>query len=363
MHQKSDGMNYAPQGRARPVCGPGEFRVGVIGLDHGHIYGMCNGLREAGADLALVWDPDPQKVAAFGNQYPAVKIARCEQEVLEDSSLRLVASAPVPCQRGPLGIRVMEHGKDYFTDKPPVVSLDQLAAVRAQCQKTGRRFAVYYSERLHTESSVRAAQLIQDGAVGRVIQVIGLGPHRLNAASRPPWFWDKSKYGGILCDVGCHHIEQFLFFTANRSAQVLHSKVANYGSPDHPGFEDFGDAALLGANGASHYLRVDWFTPAGLGAWGDGRTIILGTDGYLELRKYIDIARDPQLDHVYLVDAKGEYHLPARGTVGFPFFGELIRDCLDHTDKAMTQDHIFLAIELALQAQAQAVRIIPSTPE
>ena len=353
---KADGMTYAPKGRPRPVCAPGEFRFGAIGLDHGHIYGMCNGLIEAGAQLAWVHDPDRAKVEAFVKAYPGVKAARSQDEVLEDPSIHLVASAPVPCQRGPLGVRALHHGKDYFTDKPPLTTLGQLSAARLAVAATGRIFAAYYSERLHAEAAVRAGQLLQEGAIGRVLQVIGLGPHRLNAPSRPDWFWDPAQYGGILVDIGSHQIEQFLFFAGARSARLVHSGVANYHHPEHPAFEDFGEANLVADNGASFYCRVDWFTPEGLGAWGDGRTIILGTDGYLELRKYLDLARDPTGDHVYLVDHRGEHHFAVHGQVGFPYFGQLILDSLHRTEQAMPQPHTFLAIELALQAQAQAVR-------
>lgn len=339
------------------VCGPGEFRFAAIGLDHGHIYGMCNGLIEAGAELVWVYDPDPAKVAEFCKRYPSVKSARSEQEILEDSSVRLVASAPMPCERPPLGSRVMAHQKDYFTDKPPFTTMAQLESARKETAATGMKYAVYYSERLHVEAAVYAGQLIRQGAIGRVLQVIGLGPHRLNASTRPAWFWEKEKFGGIICDLGCHQIEQFLYYTGAQNAEVLHSKVANYNNPDHPSFEDFGDATLLADNGATHYLRVDWFTPAGLGAWGDGRTFIIGTEGCLELRKYLDVARCPEGDHVFLVDKKGEHYLPAHGKTGFPYFGQLILDCLNRTEEAMTQRHAFLTAELSLKAQAQARKI------
>ena len=126
MTQKADGMHYAPRGQVEPVCGPGEFRFAAVGLDHGHIYGMCNGLIEAGGELVWVYDPDPSKMEAFCRTYPGVAQARAEAEVLEDPSLALIASAPVPCQRGPLGLRTLDHGKDYFTDKPPFTTLEQL---------------------------------------------------------------------------------------------------------------------------------------------------------------------------------------------------------------------------------------------
>lgn len=361
--QKSDGMRYAPKGKAQRVCGPGEFRIAAIGLDHGHIYGQCNGLTEAGADLIWVYDPDPAKVADFCKMYPGVKVARSEAEILEDPTIQLVTSAPVPRDRCPLGLRTMRHGKDYFTDKPPMTTLAQLTEARAAVAATKRIYAVYYAERLHVEAAVYAGNLIEKGAIGRVLQVIGLGPHRINAASRPPWFWERDQYGGILVDIGSHQIEQFLFFSGAKDARVLHSKTANYNWPQHPEFEDFGDATLVADNGATQYLRVDWFTPAGLGAWGDGRTIIMGTEGYVELRKYLDLARDPKGDHVYLVDAKGEHHFAVNGQVGFPYFGQLILDCLHRTETAMSQQHTFLAIELALQAQAQAVRIQSATPD
>ena len=123
-----------------------------------------------------------------------------------------------------------------------------------------------------------------------------------------------------------------------------------------PGALVVSDALVLG-NGVNGYCRVDWFTPDGLGTWGDGRTFILGTEGYLELRKYTDVARDPAGDHVYLVNQETATHIPVHGLVGYPFFGQLILDCLNNTETAMTQAHAFAAAELCLRAQQQAIRI------
>lgn len=357
--QKSDGMNYAPKGKPNPVVGPGEFVIAAVALDHGHIYGMVNGLLEAGATLKWVYDRDPAKAEAFKSKYPQVQIAATEEEVLSDPEVQLVAGAAVTSERCALGLRVMDAGKDYFTDKAPFTTLEQLELARAKVRETGKKYMVYYSERLHVESAVYAGQLIEQGAIGRVVQVTGFGPHRLNAPARPEWFFQRERYGGILCDIGSHQVEQFLFYSGCKSAEVLHSKVGNYNCPEYPELEDFGDATLLGDNGATHYFRVDWLTPDGLGTWGDGRTLILGAEGYIELRKYIDIARDKSGDHVYLVNQEGEFHFHVSGQVGYPFFGELILDCLNRTENAMTQEHAFMAAELCLKAQAQAVRVTP----
>ncbi|WP_248925276.1 Gfo/Idh/MocA family protein [Paenibacillus hamazuiensis] len=357
MVQKSDGMNYAPQGKPNPVVSKGEFAFAAVALDHGHIYGMCNGLVEAGADLVKVYDPDPAKVDAFVQKFPQAQAAASLDEILQDPNIKLVAAAAVPSERGPLGVRVMKHGKDYFTDKTPFTKLEQLEEARATVKETGRKYMVYYSERLHVESAVFAGQLIQQGAIGRVVQTLGTGPHRLNAPSRPEWFFKHEKYGGILCDIGSHQIEQFLFYTGAKDAKVISSRVANYNNKQYPELEDFGDATLVADNGATSYFRVDWLTPNGLGTWGDGRMIILGTDGYIELRKYIDIARESSGNHLYLVNHEGEKHYSLSGQVGYPFFGQLILDCINRTENAMTQEHAFKAAELCLLAQKQAIRV------
>jgi predicted dehydrogenase len=357
MSQKSDGMNYAPQGKPQPVVEAGEFVFAATHLDHGHIHGQCNGLVEAGGQLKWVFDADAGKAEGLAKRFPGAKVARSLDEILDDPAVHLVAAAAIPNLRGALGCRVMEAGKDYFTDKTPFTTLDQLDDAKAVTARTGRKYACYFSERLHVESAMYATDLVQQGAIGKVIQVSGFGPHRLNAPSRPEWFFKKEQYGGILCDIGSHQFEQFLTFSGATDATVTNAAVGNYANPEYPELEDFGEANLLGDNGTTNYIRVDWLTPTGLSTWGDGRTIILGTKGYIELRKYVDVGREKTGDHVYLVDEKGEHHIPVAGQVGFRFFGELILDCLNRTERAMTQRHVFKAAELCLRAQAAARRL------
>ncbi|MFI3169174.1 MAG: Gfo/Idh/MocA family oxidoreductase [Faecalibacterium sp.] len=357
MAQKSDGMNYAPKGKAEPVVSAGEFVVGVIALDHGHINGMCNGLSEAGATLKWVYDKDPAKVADFIKKYPGMVAASSEEKILNDPEVKLIAAAAVPNLRAALGIRVMKAGKDYFTDKTPMTTLAQLAAVKAVCAETGRRYWCYFSERLHVEAAVYAGDLVKQGAIGKVVQVMGLGPHRLSKDTRPDWFFNKEEYGGILCDIGSHQIEQFLYYADVKDATVLSSKVGNYHNADTPEFEDFGDATLVGDNGATNYFRVDWFTPDGLSTWGDGRMFILGTEGYIELRKYANIAEGEGSDFVYFVNAEGEHKFHVQGQVGYPFFGQMILDSIHRTETAMTQAHIFKAAELCIKTQLMSIHV------
>lgn len=350
-----DGMTYAPKGKPNPVVKEGGFSIAAAALDHGHIYGMCNGLVEAGATLKWVYDPDEKKVADFVGKFPNVQVADSLEQILNDEEIKLVAAAAIPSERSALGNKVMEAGKDYFTDKTPFTTLAQLEETKEVVERTGQKYMVYFSERLHVEGAVFAGDLIKEGAIGRVLQVTGFGPHRLNAPSRPDWFFKKEQYGGILADIGSHQIEQFLFYAGCEDAEVVHSKVANYDNPDYPELEDYGDATLIGDNGATQYFKVDWFTPDGLSTWGDGRTFITGTEGTIEIRKYVDVARETSGDHLFLVNKDGEQHFELSGKVGFPFFGELILDCINRTENAMTQAHAFKAAELCLVAQEKAV--------
>jgi len=359
MAKVSEGMNYAPKGKPKPVVKKGDFAFAAIALDHGHIYGMCNGLTEAGADLKWVYDSDPKKVKVFLERFPQAKKARSEDEIFDDKEVKLVAGAAVTSERCALGLRAIAAGKDYFTDKAPLTSLEQLKAAKQAVKKTGKKYMCYYSERLHVESAVFAGILVAQGAIGKVIQVMGTGPHRIgDPKGRPDWFFIKEKYGGILCDIGSHQIEQFLFYAGCKDAKVVHSQVANYNHPKFPELEDFGDAVLVGDNGATHYFRVDWFTPDGLQTWGDGRSFILGTEGFIEQRKYLNLGvKGSGGNHLFLANKTGETSYNLSGKVGYPYFGQLILDCINRTENAMTQEHCFKAAELAVRAEMKAVKI------
>jgi len=331
------------------------LRFSAIGLNHAHIYGQTNLLLRAGAELASFFAPEPELVAQYSQTYPQARLTRGQGEILEDETIQLVISAGIPCERAPLGIEAMKHGKDFMSDKPGFTTLEQLDEARSVQRETGRIYSICFSERFEVPAAVRAGELIQAGAIGRVVQTVGLGPHRIHPPERPEWFYQKAKYGGILTDIASHQVDQFLFFTSSTQARVVASQVANYKYPQYPELEDFGDMVLQG-DGGTGYVRVDWYTPAGLGVWGDGRLTILGTEGYIELRKYIDIGGRPGSNHLFLVDKQGIRYLDcANGDL--PYGRQLIADILNRTETAMPQAHCFLASELALTAEVQAQRL------
>jgi predicted dehydrogenase len=347
-------------GRTTATRAASPIKLGVIGINHSHIYGQVGAVLQGGAELVSVYAKEPDLLAAFSKRFPQAKVARAENEILEDKDIHLVLSSGIPDERAPLGIRVMQHGKDYMVDKPGVTSLEQLAEVRRVQAATRRIFSIMYSERFENRATVKAADLARAGAIGRVLQTIGLGPHRMSVETRPAWFFDRRRYGGILCDIASHQADQFLYFTGSTRAEIVAAQIGNVHHRQYPAFEDFGDVTLRGDAGLG-YIRVDWFTPDGLATWGDGRLTVLGTDGFIEVRKNIDIAGRPGGNHLFLSDKKETRYIDCRD-VPLPYGEQLVNDVVNRTETAMTQAHCLLATELVLKAQAMAQKVSLTTP-
>jgi predicted dehydrogenase len=331
------------------------IRFAAIGLNHNHIYAQVNLLLRAGAELVAYYAPEPELRAEFERAFPQAQLAPSVEAVLEDDQLQLIVTAAIPAERAPLGLLAMQHGKDFMSDKPAFTTLDQLAEARRVQAATGRIYSVCFSERFESRATVRAAELARAGALGQVLQTVGLGPHRANLHLRPEWFFRRAAYGGILTDIGSHQVDQFLHFTGATAAEVVTAQVANRQHPHYPELEDFGEL-LLRSPAATGYIRVDWFTPDGLETWGDGRLFVLGSQGYLEVRKYVDLAGRPGGDHLFWADRAGTHYEDCRAG-DLPYGPQLLADIRQRTQTAMPQAHCFLACELALRAQAQAVRL------
>ena len=279
--------------------------------------------------------------------------------MLEKPEIKLVAAAAVPSERGPLGLRVMDcgqglfHGQDALHDARP--------ARRRARGGAGDGQEIHGLFQRAAARGVRGARRATHRAGRDRARGAGAsGSGRIAARRRAgrTWFWSQEKTGGILCDIGSHHFEQFLYWSGAteregrpRAGRELSSQGSSRSS------RTGAKRTSSPSNGATNYIRIDWLNPDGLRTWGDGRAFILGTEGYIELRKYLDVGRDLEGDQLYLVDHKGEHHIRCHGEVGFPFFGQLILDCLNRTENAMTQEHAFLAAELCLTAQAMAKRI------
>ena len=330
------------------------IRFSVISINHSHIYGMIEAVIKGGGELVSVYAKEPELMAAFSKKYPQAKQARTPKDILEDRSIQLVLSSAIPVERAPLGIEVMQHDKDFLVDKPGITTLEQLAEVR-RVQKETRRSYTIFIERLESRIIPKAGALIKAGAIGNVIQTIGLGPHRMNPQSRDPWFFDKKYFGGIITDLASHQFDQFIYFTGSTQAEIVSAQVGNLNHPQYPAFEDFGDVMLRGNKGTG-YMRVDWFSPDGLKSFGDGRQTILGTEGYMELRKTTDLSGRQGGEHLFLVNQKENIYIDC-SKEPLLFSDRFVNDIINRTETAIKQDEVFLAAELGLKAEAKATEL------
>ncbi len=214
-------------------------KFAVCGMSHDHIYGMVTAVQRGGGELVAAWGGEPDKIAAFTKRFPQARIAKTQDEILDDPSIQLVMSSQIANERAPIGIRAMKHGKDFLSDKPGITTLEQLTEVRKTIAETKRIYGIMYSERLEVKAAVYAGKLIQQGAIGKVIQTINIAPHQIvqghgdagGGTGRPEWFWRPEQYGGILCDIGSHQVDQFLYYTGSRQAEVVESQIANVRHP------------------------------------------------------------------------------------------------------------------------------------
>lgn len=354
MHENN--RHYYPHKRETVKIG-GSFSFSVIGLEHDHVYVMIKELINAGANFHSVYDTGINNIEKIKKFYPGVLVCQHSEEIYNFTETNLIIGATIPKKRFNIGVRALESGKHFLSPKPGFVHLKEIEKAESLSKKKGLNWGIFYNERLYSESAIFAKDLLEQDAIGDVVQMIGTGPHRINLNSRPDWFFDKQEFGGIICDIGVHQIEQFLYYTNEDSAQLMKSTVANYTLKNHPNFEDFGDAQFITETGRNLYFRVDWLTPAGLSTWGDGRIVLLGTKGYIELRKYIDVARNKVTDNVYLVNENGETYFNVSGKIGLNFFAEFINDCLHKTDFSFNQTRTFEAARLAILAQQNSLKI------
>jgi predicted dehydrogenase len=336
------------------------IKFAVCGMSHDHVYGMIGAIQRGGGELVAAWGGEEDKLATFTKRFPDVKLVKTQDEILNHPSIQLVLSSQIANERAPLGVRAMRHGKDFLSDKPGITTLEQLAEVRKTIAETKRIYGIMYSERLEVKAAVYAGVLVEQGAIGKVIQTINIAPHQIvqgqgdagGGTGRPEWFWNPDQYGGILCDIGSHQVDQFLYYTGSKRVEVIESQIANVRHPDRPRFQDFGDMVLRGDRGLG-YVRLDWFTPDGLGTWGDGRLFILGTGGYIEIRKYTNVAVSKQGNNLFIVDNKQARYIDCNN-MPLPFGPQFVADIVNRTHVAQDQDQCLLAAELVIKAQKNA---------
>ena len=307
--------------------------VAVHGTDHAHVVELTQQLVEAGATVRSIVATDAGIGPWLASQYPD---ARADDPYADD--IDVVVCAAIPSDRADIAIAAMRAGKDVVLDKPGITSREQLEAIRAAQAETGRRWLVVFGERLGVPAMIRADAIVRSGRIGTVLHTVGLGPHTLNLKHRPEWFMDPARYGGILMDIGSHQVDQFLSFMGADNAEVIAASVHGY--DERPGCQVLGEALLRTPDGRSGYTRVDYFTPKGLGAWGDVRFAAVGTKGTVEVRSVDNTLIVVDAEQREVVDCSEQQIEWA--------------DTFVRGEMPIPQEHVYTVHDICLRAQALA---------
>lgn len=330
--------------------------IGVIGIEHLHVFELVDGLLGAGAVAIAHADCDDSLGALYADWQPASQIMGVEQ-VLHDDRIDLVVVCGVPSERAAVTCAALHAGKDVLSAKPGVTTAAQLDAVRSAVTASGRRWWVLFSERFANPAVLHAVALARAGAVGDVVAVTGSAPHRLGPDARPEWFFDAERSGGILVDLATHQVDQFLAVTGADPSQVAVVSAAvgavkDWGSDERRvGFHDIGELVLAGP-GVRGQHRVDFLEPDGFPTWGDTRLMVTGTDGRMEVR--IDVHADGGHDPaaVWVTDHVGVRRLrPASEPT---WARDLLADRVDDGERFMSRHHPFDVAAIVLAAAAIA---------
>jgi len=333
------------------------MKFGVIGIDHGHVYMMINNLLAVpGVECVGYYTDLPTLEAQMTRAFPNIPLARSDGELLERNDVDLIVSASVPNDRAPLAIRAMNHGKDFFGDAPFPTTLEHLDLLESTQTRTKKSVFIYLRERLLSRAEQLAARLVRAGEIGRPVNFIGLEPHKLMAGHRPSWQFKKLLSGGILNELGVHVLDSFCFLTG-QAVKTGRARVGNVANPDEYDFQDFGDITFQGTSGTTGYARVDWLTPETLPSFGDLRCMVVGTEGYLEVRKKIDLAVDNNRytgDQLLICSKNRAPERVDCRHIPITFHEQLVQDVIQGANRCIPHHYFFRLMRKLLELSASA---------
>jgi predicted dehydrogenase len=249
------------------------IRVAILGAAHPHLSYVLDELpHRPGCRLVAAAEDDPAMRAQYLSGLDVPVYARVD-DLLADHEIDVAVVAGVYARRADAVLAALAAGAHVLADKPLCTTLDQLAAI----EQRGGEVSLLLEKRFHP-ATLAAADLLADGVLGELALVAATGPHKLNAAARPDWFWRRDHYGGIASDLPVHDIDLVLHLTGATSGTV----AALTGAARRPDFDDH-VAVLLRAGDVAATIEANWMSPEAVDVHGHYRMRLAGTLGTAEL--------------------------------------------------------------------------------
>ena len=326
------------------------WKAAAIGLQHGHIRSFLSRMQEAPeVELVAVAEAEEAVRDRYAQEF-AVPGYASAQELLENHAVDIVGSAPIHADAGPLVCEAFRAGAHVVMDKP-VYSLEQLEEVRRAQADSGRQFWLMLTVR-YSAGARAMKELCRSGQLGRFVNFLALRPHKLTIASRPGWMFDSSKYLGIIGDLAVHDLDALRWVTGEEVTELT-AYHSNARFTERADFTDNGEILARTESGGTALIRADWLTPDASPMHGDCRFLVVGTEGYVEVRPGKDILGNRQAP-VTLSTNTAPPEAVALPEIERSFYEDFFAACSGAADTELTTEDCIRSSELALRAREAA---------
>jgi predicted dehydrogenase len=218
------------------------IRVGLVGFGmagrvfHAPIISSVEGL-----ELAAVVERTTDNAA---QRYPGITTYRTLEELLADSSIKLVVVATPNATHYDFALQALEAAKNVVVDKPAAVSSAQISQLVQLAGGIGIQYIPFHNRRWDSDF-LTIQKVLHEKSIGQIVYFEStLDRWRPNPSTRA---WkDDPDQGGILLDLGTHLVDQAL---------------ALFGPPESVGAEVLRERDGEGAND-SFTLRLHYLTGA-----------------------------------------------------------------------------------------------------
>jgi myo-inositol 2-dehydrogenase/D-chiro-inositol 1-dehydrogenase len=225
------------------------------------------------AEIIAVASPTPGKAGRFARQRGIPHAFEDYRELLRLREVQLVTLALPNHRHAQACVDAAAAGKHVVCEKPLCRTLEEAERMIEACRQAGV-LLMYAEELCFAPKYVRAKQLVDEGALGRVFLVKQseehFGPHS-------PWFWDVDlSGGGVLLDMGCHSIEFARWVFGKPKVKSVFASMNTHVHHDKTRGEDHSLCIVEYETGQVGLAENSWAKTGGV----DDRCEIYGSGGF-----------------------------------------------------------------------------------
>ena len=257
----------------------GRVGIGIVGARfaaelHAISYSRC-----PDAELIAVCSNQPEESEAFAPRFGISKTYVDYQEMMSDPEIDLVSICVPNFLHYAVAMAACDAGKHVVCEKPLATTIEHAREMVEAFEKKGLKL-MYAEDWNFAPSLVRAKQIVDEGAIGRILYIRAKESH--NGSHSP--FAQTLEYcgGGALLHLGCHPAAFVRYITGHEVVEVVASMTGGLSENlVHHGLEgeDLGVAFLTLADGTRALIEANYVTQGGM----DDCVELYGTKGVVKV--------------------------------------------------------------------------------